>query len=453
MTPEPASGGGGQIADGTRGSVDGGPGASTRGVLVAVLGSFASPAVGFLTAPVLARALGVDGRGTVAAANAPLMLAVSAMTLGLPEAVTYYVARNRHRGRELARRGALWSLVIGAGASVVIAIAAEPLSGGNDQLARLTLFVGLCAGPLLALGIVRGAAAGLGRWRVVGAEGLLTSLARLLILIGLAVGGELTTTSAALTVAASGLLGFAVYARLFGGVPRHEPEVVSPRPSLFGFGLGMWLGAGSGVLLTYLDQALMTTLSSERQLGLYAVAVSVVQAITVVNDVIKKVTFSLEAGSPNEARLALAARMSTMATAVVCLAAAVTAPVMIPLIFGREYSPSVVLIEILLLSLLIFTPGSIAGAGLMARGRPILRSISFAVAAVLNLAFVLILVPPFGAVGAALAMLLSQPVAGFMAIGFLRFQFGVPLKGFVAFRRDDWAAIVRTVRGTRPGSA
>jgi O-antigen/teichoic acid export membrane protein len=41
----------------------------------------------------LAKSLGVTGRGEVAAATAPLMFGVALLTLGLPETLTYFVAR------------------------------------------------------------------------------------------------------------------------------------------------------------------------------------------------------------------------------------------------------------------------------------------------------------------------------------------------------------------------
>ena len=68
----------------------GGSGRSVaRSILLVVLGSALTPLVGALSGPILARNLGVDGRGAVAAATAPLLFALAVGTLGLPEALTF----------------------------------------------------------------------------------------------------------------------------------------------------------------------------------------------------------------------------------------------------------------------------------------------------------------------------------------------------------------------------
>ena len=64
-----------------------------RKVAVTVLGHGFAPLASLATAPIMAHALGVDGRGAVAAVTAPILLATSLGTFGLPAAVTYSIAR------------------------------------------------------------------------------------------------------------------------------------------------------------------------------------------------------------------------------------------------------------------------------------------------------------------------------------------------------------------------
>ena len=54
-----------------------------RGVAISTFGNLIAPAAGLITAPILAQSLGVVGRGDVAAATTPLLLATSVLTLGL----------------------------------------------------------------------------------------------------------------------------------------------------------------------------------------------------------------------------------------------------------------------------------------------------------------------------------------------------------------------------------
>jgi O-antigen/teichoic acid export membrane protein len=56
------------------------------------LGNAVTPVAALVTLPILSYTLGVTGRGEIAAATAPLLLAVTAATFGIPEAVAYLVA-------------------------------------------------------------------------------------------------------------------------------------------------------------------------------------------------------------------------------------------------------------------------------------------------------------------------------------------------------------------------
>ncbi|MBD4604085.1 teichoic acid transporter, partial [Xanthomonas citri pv. citri] len=92
---------------------------------------------------------------------------------------------------------------------------------------------------------------------------------------------------------------------------------------------------------------------------------------------------------------------------------------------------------ILLLATVVGTSGSVAGAGLSARGRPGLRSISMAIGAACNLTVFLAAVGPWGVVGAALSTLVGSYVSGTMNIVFLKTRFGISASGFYGLRRED----------------
>src|SRR4051794_38111209 len=65
-----------------------------KAMMLVTLSSILVPAAGVLTSPILARALGVAGRGELAVVLAPATLALAVATLGLPDALTYYVAKH-----------------------------------------------------------------------------------------------------------------------------------------------------------------------------------------------------------------------------------------------------------------------------------------------------------------------------------------------------------------------
>src|SRR5690554_2181419 len=86
----------------------------TRNVWITATGYLLPMLAAFATAPILARQLGVEDRGHLAAATAPFLLVSGALTLGVPESLTYAVARGTARPRALLGRALVILLLAGA---------------------------------------------------------------------------------------------------------------------------------------------------------------------------------------------------------------------------------------------------------------------------------------------------------------------------------------------------
>jgi O-antigen/teichoic acid export membrane protein len=110
-----------------------------RAVYLVTGSSLLVPLVGIVTAPILAQALGVAGRGSSPRAMAPNSLVVSVATLGLPEALTFSLARQPSLTRRPLVFSSIVGTVLGALCLAVAALSASVLSGGDDGLAGLLL--------------------------------------------------------------------------------------------------------------------------------------------------------------------------------------------------------------------------------------------------------------------------------------------------------------------------
>ena len=108
-----------------------------RDVSITFAGNIALPLSTIISAPLLARGLGVEGRGEVAGAIAPTALALAIAALGLPEAITYFVAKHGQRGRTVFRGAVVMSALSGLAATVTVMILAPVLSGGNPDVESL----------------------------------------------------------------------------------------------------------------------------------------------------------------------------------------------------------------------------------------------------------------------------------------------------------------------------
>jgi O-antigen/teichoic acid export membrane protein len=190
----------------------------------------------------------------------------------------------------------------------------------------------------------------------------------------------------------------------------------------------------------------MTPLSSAYQLGLYVVAVNVSELPLIINRAVRDVTFVTDAHESVDTRLAASARISTAACTIAGLGLGLTMMWWLPALFGQEFAGSVPIAAVLLAGVIIGTPGSIAGAGLSARGRPGLRSISLVIACVGNVLLLLVLVPTWGAMGAAWATCAGYIATSLLNLFFLKRLFGIPMRSFYGVRRSDLTVLAGFAR-------
>jgi len=413
-------------------------------MLTTLTGNAYPALIALITGPIMAHALGVYGRGQVAAAAAPLSLISTLVTFGIPEAVTFAVAANPRLARLAARRAGVILCAAGLLGTGIIWLAATWLSAGDAETRALILIASLAVIPTVLVGLLRGVAAAAQQWRMVALERGIGATIRLAIILALWVTGTLTPLSATIVLSLMSILGAAVYLRLPRAVRgRYAPDSPSDAPTarsrgLLSYGGRIWLGSISGILLSRIDQTLMTALSGSYALGLYAIAVTVSELPLIINSAVRDVTFATDAASPDDSRLTASARVSFIA----CLAAGVaiggSMPFWLPWLFGADFVDAVPVAAVLIAAVVLGTPGSIGSAGLSARGRPGLRSVSLLVAAVVNIILLVALVPGLGAMGAAIATLLGNLVAANLNLVFLKRLAGTRIRDFYLIRAADF---------------
>jgi O-antigen/teichoic acid export membrane protein len=415
---------------------------------IAFLGNAFPPLVALFSGPILAQALGVDGRGAVAAATAPLALVVTLATFGVPEAVTWVVARYPALARNAAGRGLALLTVAGLLAMAAVAVSAPWLSGGSPPVTQLILLASLAIVPNLLVGVLRGVASATQSWRLVAIERILTSSLRLLVLIPFWLTGTLTPLVATLTVAVMPVAGAAVYLGRMRSLPprAHDVPAVARVSGLLGYGVRVWVGSLSGMLLSRIDQVLLTPLAGTYQLGLYVVAVSVSELPLIINQAVRDVTFVTDAAESVDDRLTSSARISTFLCAAAALVLGVSMLWWLPFLFGEDFRDALPVAGVLLAAVVLGTPGSIGGSGLSARGRPGLRSVSLTVACVVNIGLLVLLAPVLGAMGAALATLAGNLISSNLNLVFLARIYGIRPLAFYGLRLTDLATLARFAR-------
>lgn len=422
--------------------------ATVRRVVIGTLGNSIAPLAALLTMPIMAQALGASGRGTVAASVAPLLLTTTLASFGLPIAVTFFVAQSPTLAHRVLRPATVYTCLFGALASGSVIAGAGLLSAGSHELRILLCCSALAIVPSMCTALLSAVAGGLHHWGTVATERLIVNGLKLAAIAVLAGMDQLSVGSCVAVLAITPVVGAIVYVPGLVQRARSAPAT-SATPAvdhraLLSYGGRVWLGTLSGVVLSRIDQVLMAPLAGTTELGLYVVAVSLSEMPLIVNSAIREVMFVSDSAGTDSASLTRAGRISTLATVVSAIAVASIASWVVPTLFGAEFTSSLPACFILLVGVVIGNPGSIAGVGLSARGRPGFKSMSLAAACVVNIGALFALVGPFGAIGAAIATVLGNVVSGGLNLALLQRTGSVPAVDFFGIRSGDLRLLRRT---------
>lgn len=427
-----------------------------RAVLLMTGSSFLVPAAGVLTQPILAQSLGAAGRGELAAALAPALLAVSVATLGLPDALTYYLAKHPSATRRALVGTVLLTTVVGALCLLITFWALPFLSAGDQLLRGYILLATALTVPAMVVGVFRGAATGRQMWNAVAGERVVNIVLRIVAFVALLLAGKLTVVTAVLVSCLSPVIAGLVYWRLFAR-PVAEPDEQPVSSGLFrlllSYGNRVWLGSVASMLLARIGQILMAPLSSVEDLGFYSVASTVSDLPLIVALAIAGAVFGVNSKAQDAAQLTLTARLTLLVNGVGCVVVGITAPFWIKPLFGAEFGGAVVPTVMLLVAAVICIPGLMAATGIGAWGRPGLRSIGLAVTLVVNVGLFVLLVPPLGVIGACWVGIASNVVMTcYMVVVAARVMRVSPAE-FVVLRPADvrraWSEGMRLVRHLR----
>jgi O-antigen/teichoic acid export membrane protein len=391
---------------------------------------------------ILARSLGPTGRGTIAFITVSALVLAKLAGLGMGEAATVLAARRAEsRGALLANLVLFVSssaLVVGGlGFAVLLSLSGERPAGiGPAELAIL-------GGAAVAIALIEASAAfliGCGRLRQVA---LITATMHwvypVLLAFGWLVGG-LTVTRAAVIWVVSELT---IVLVLLGQSVR-EVGLARPSPRLLLesilFGVRAWAGSLARLLNFRTDQILMGFLASEAALGIYAVAVNTSEALLYLPTATATALVPVVARADSESRAwetLRAFRSTVLVTAGLVVAAAALGPLALPVVFGSAFSGSVVPFLLLVPGAFGFVATAIFSSALMASSSPGRSSLGPFVSLVVSIALDVLLIPRFGASGAAAAASVAFLAGGCTALVVFRRRHPFEWRALVLPRRSD----------------
>jgi enterobacterial common antigen flippase len=380
--------------------------AATSGVNIAIM------VAGSLGGLVLARALGPTNRGDlVVILQWPAAIGAVA-SVGLTQATVFCVARMREQSLALMSTAIVAALASG----ITVAAFAPSLAHeiGRTSEVRTDLQAILALTPLyIAGGVWMSAiqATNIAAWNL---ARILQPIGYLLAVVALWTAGLLSLLAVVIAFAVS-IVGQTIVALLIARrvVGRHRRPVMGLLRPLYSYGAKVWLASVPQLVIVSVDQLLLSIMPNVPvdQLGNYSVAVSLSWLALPASTAFGSVAFPSIArrqGSDSIEHIERIALFGATLTAGAAIAViSLLAPTVVPRLLGVGYADSIIALWILAPGTVFLALNRVLGDVLQGRGRPLIRSIGEVFGALLTMALLLVLIPPYGIRGAAIASTLT----------------------------------------------
>jgi len=401
----------------------------------------AAIALGVVASVLLARGLGPAGRGTFELARALAVLLGLFAGLGIGRAVVFFSRRS-----ELAPAGLLGAVLVSLASGAVLGgVLAATLFALGDRSPLRPVEIVLAS---LSLPLVTFAAQGHAALRGLGEERWFRRLvaARDLLFVATLVPALLLESNVAAALAAwlaASVLAAAVTAVVLVracGRPRW-PRGMTWR--LAGVGVPSTLAVLLAAGHARLDVVLLQSFDGAEPVGQYAVALGLAEMVTFGGVAVGLTLFPRIAAAAAEnprggaAQTASAMRVVVGASLLGIVALALIGPRLIELVFGSEFDRAGNPLRALLPGVVGMTLLHVVRSDLYGRGRPWLVAGASGAGVGLNLALNVVLIPRYGATGAAVANSITYTFAAAMLVGVFCLSNGVPLRSCIVPRRED----------------
>lgn len=334
------------------------------------------PMLGLLSGPILARALGPEGRGQFAAILQPITVLGAVAALGVPAAVTYFVARGVDSRRTY--RDGLRIMLIPAAVVFVGILAYSSVVAGSQGLPQSFLIAIWSTALILAVvEIRRGAFQGRQRWKVLDVERAANAVLRFTAIVLAALLGA----GAAETFAVAHLAGVFIAALVLVVAPLTVTGAAGssetrPRLSeMTKFSLWAAVGTITVVANNRIDQLLFPAAGSPVELGYYSVAVTVAEVPLVLGVLAARNALAQVSGGEKVTRTARSIAPYLVLVAVGCAVLAVIAGPLVRIVFGAAFEPSSYSLQILLGATVVGAINLVLIAVITGMGRPALSAV------------------------------------------------------------------------------
>lgn len=411
--------------------------------------SVAKLAVAMITGIILARALGPEGRGQLALLLLIPIMIGSLGDLGVGQSSVYLLAGKRVPLSRVVT-GVMIVAVLLSAVAIGVALVVFSFTRGSvfQGIQPLHFYMIVSAVPAwLLLKYVVNIYRGIGRPLSYNLVNFLEPVTYL-ILIGLLFAFGASVGNAVIARIATLLL---IAALAFWLLRLHAPGQVRPDfdadtvKGLASNGAQISAMLAMGFLNRRIALFFVNGFLGNTEVGYYVMALTLAEVLWILPDSVGVVLFPKISASTPEDAAKITARTSRyvllLGVAGALVVAALAKPT-VTVLYGGEFAPAVTPLLILLPGIVAFSLHKVIWRYLMGRGRTLLSTYSRASALVITVGLSLILIPRFGAEGAALATSLSYGAAAAIMLLVFRRISGIPWSKVLVIQNGDvgWLA-------------
>jgi O-antigen/teichoic acid export membrane protein len=202
-----------------------------------------------------------------------------------------------------------------------------------------------------------------------------------------------------------------------------------------------------------IDLLILNRIGDAAETGYYGLAAQICEQLWLLPSAVGIVVMSRTANTDDlsvmTAQTSRLLRLTLVAGIIIAIILAIIAPPLIPLIFGQDYKETIGLIIWLLPGIISFMIFRVLNGQLSGLGRPGVSAWIFSIALVINVILNFILIPQYGATGAAWATNISY-FAGSLGIiiAYIRIT-GISFKTLFSYSRADFDVVLQKFRQQR----
>lgn len=386
-----------------------------------------------------ARWLGPAGKGELALVTTAGVVAMAVIGLGIPQALTVWTSSGRLSVQESVLVGALWSAVLAIVLGIVGAVL--PVNTLAIRMLWLSVGVGMIEQVMTSVSVGAGDMGPMMISRVLGGGSQVVFLALAWVIafpanVKLAVWIYYALAMIGVAVALSALW---VRSHKRGSGGPSLSRVRGEARGIFGFGLKVVPVQVLAMANARLDVLVLGALAGTAAVGIYSVAVSATLLVGMVPAALGQALTKSFGSDENPVRqLRAGIQIALVSGLAVAIGIAALSPWVVPLVFGRAFSSSVLLIAVMVPFTAVFATVQVSYPFFYNHlHRPGVHSVVIGATAAIDLGLLAVLVPSMGALGAALASAVAYAIGAALNLAITSRATGLSVLELTVPSRDD----------------